>query len=301
MTSGKHTERLFPVIGLSLLMMMIVYFVSGCSIKLKDDDVYEASGNYIYDYISGSNYLILDVDDSNFPEDCKLDEEIIQFKGVSAGSEEMTLPATSDSDFFGEKTTWERKGDSSSSDIEGTWKLTVDDDKDITLELTLDSDGTFTLEAKNLSCDDFLATTVDTDNSSNDQGFINVGGTWKFTFKNSDDLAEEIIDYVLATASDDTFTLTRSDADPEDTWYRWVGTRSVNTFSHYTIDTFEYYTDEESGEDEFSPGTYTSKMTYTLTREDEFEDGTLKETWDFDDTEKSTVTKNYTFTGQKSE
>lgn len=300
MKSGKQPKRPFSVIGISLLMMITLYLVSGCSIKLKDDDVYEASGNYIYDYVGGSNCLFLDINDSSFPEDCDLVKGLIQFKGVIPGTEEMTLPASSDSDFFYEKTAWDRAGDSTSSDVEGTWIVVVDEDEDISLELTLDADGTFTLEAKNLSCDDFL-NTGGGDDEDVDPSFSNVDGTWTITFKNSEDLSEEIIEYVLDTASDDTFTLTLSDGEPEDKWYQWEGTRSENTFSHYTITSYEYYKAEEGDMEEFKPGTYTSKLTFTLTTEDEFEDGTLEEIWEFDDTATATVTEKHTFTGQKSE
>jgi hypothetical protein len=280
------------------VLVAVVCLFSGCSIRLNDDDTYEASGNYVFDAVNGSYYLFLEVDKSRFPDDCGLKEDLIQFSRISVGAEEMVLPESNDSDFFFDETQWERSGEGSSGDIVGKWTLTLDDDDDVTISLRFYEDHTFKMEASNLSCDDFPELDSDVDN---EVGFTEVDGTWSLTFKNSaDPLEEPPLDYELTTNSaQKTFTLTRSDKDLEDDWYQWEGTFSVNTYSHYKITEFERYLEEGESEPEIRPGTYTSRLTFTLTSRYEIEEGTLSETWTFTDTQLTPVTKSHTFTGTR--
>lgn len=283
----------------SILVILTLCYSMACSIKLKDDDVYKASGTYIFDYVSGGYYLFLYVDKSDFPDTCEIDrDDQIQFQRVEVGSTEMILPASNDSDFFSAKHTFDRSEDGTAGDIEGTWEVVIDEDDDIVLEITFDADRSFKLEARNLSCDDFIDD--DGDDDDDDQGFDNVDGTWDLVFQEEGASTSETLTYELKTEGN-TFTLIREDAEETDDWYRWEGTASVNTYSHYKITSFEYYQIEGDDEAIFDPGTYTSTMQFTMTAEDELEDGTLTEHWAFDNGGTSAVTRTYSFTGAKAE
>lgn len=259
----------------------------GCSIERKDSDSSEASGYYIFDNVNGRYVLFLDISDVDFPDECELEEEIIQFYGVSVGSEEMTLPKISGLALFSSKTEWIREGDGDSGDIEGTWVL---DDDDIDLEIKFESDGDFTLKGRDLECDD----NSDDDDDDDDDKIEDVDGTWLVEFTNSDDSGKSYEKYfVFTTYDDDTFTLIE-DIDYSDDDESYSGSVDVNTYTHFTIKEFDEYDNEER------EGQVTEKMVLTLTS-NVYLTGTLEKTYVFTDGAYSDVTETYTIVGSKDE
>lgn len=294
MKSGKLKNR--HAIGCLLIFLVVLsYLFSGCSIKLKDDDKYEAKGTYVFDNSSNPDELFLVVEKSSFPMECGMEEGQIKFSGVDVYADELELPSSTSDTFFLEATLWERSEEGTSGDIVGTWTLTLDTDDDVTLEIEFKKDNSFTLKAWNLSCDDME------DYMPEETIFNDVDGSWALVFKDIADNSETPFDYLLETDDHDTFTLTMTGegVDPAHDWYKWEGTISDNTYSHYRTTAFDNYKVEGDDSKTYT-GTYTSRLSLTLKSNNEIESGSLKEIWDIDDT---TITdpdsKSYTISGTK--
>lgn len=288
------------IISKVLIAIMVTFFTCmniGCSIERKDGDVYEASGTYIYDNVSGKDVLFLLIDETDFPEDCTIKKTLLQSFDVKVYSDTLEMPqSSSTADIFDHDTEWEKEesDENDGTELDGTWVL---DEKDVEIEITFDSsDYTFKLRATDYECNE-LDGSEDEDSFGEDQEYTDVDGKWDITLTHTsnslnNDLEEKETVEMTLTKNGDTFTLD----DGTDVL------RGVTYNNNYVI-----YMDEDSEKykDEFVDNTLATKITFKMESSTFFTGDkevivTFNEEYtDGDGNIISTVTDTYELSGEK--